>query len=256
LYGDDFSIEQIEQWYNEEEEGYANLGNKDAKKYTYQYHAVNKLHGFSKLRSKEFKNVLGLGSAWGHEFEPIIDKIKHLTIIESSENMKSKKIGLLTPIYIKPNINGKINFANHSFDLITCFDTLHHIPNVTYVLTELLRVLEPQGFLLLREPISSLGDWRLPRIGMTKNERGIPMDMFENIFKHHNVQILYKSTFQSLFMYKIVSKFIKINYTSMFWTKCDKFISLLFQWNVSYFRKSVFKKMAPGSVFYVLQKNK
>ena len=41
LYGDDFSPEQIKEWFDDEREGYAGLGAGDASTYAYQYHALN-----------------------------------------------------------------------------------------------------------------------------------------------------------------------------------------------------------------------
>ncbi len=66
----------------------------------------------------------------GYEFEPIIQKIDNLTIIEPSDNLINNRIGNLIPKYIKPDINGSLPFVDNLFDLITCFGTLHHIPNV------------------------------------------------------------------------------------------------------------------------------
>ena len=37
LYGDDFTLEQINAWYEDEKEGYANLGANDSAKYFYEY---------------------------------------------------------------------------------------------------------------------------------------------------------------------------------------------------------------------------
>jgi len=192
LFGDDYNDEQIKLWYLEESEGYADLGSKDRKTYTYEYHNLNQLYGYSKLENREFDNVLGFGSAWGDEFLPIISHINNITIIEPSENMRSDKIGSITPRYVKPEISGKINFEDEKFDLITCFGTLHHIPNVTFVLTELCRILKKDGVLLIREPIISMGDWRQKRIGLTKNERGIPVSFFDGFFKNDSLEVVSK----------------------------------------------------------------
>jgi SAM-dependent methyltransferase len=157
LFGNDFNIDQINEWYNQEAEGYAHLGNNDKTTYSYNYQNFNYVHGFSKIPERKFDQVLGLGSAWGFEFEPIVDRISNLTIIEPSNELLNNLIGDLVPKYVKPAVNGELPFDDNVFDLITCFGTLHHIPNVTFVLEEMIRVLKPDGCLLIREPIVSMG---------------------------------------------------------------------------------------------------
>ena len=44
LYGDDFCLKEILQWFDEESEGYANLGAKNEDEYEYQYHAQKIIH--------------------------------------------------------------------------------------------------------------------------------------------------------------------------------------------------------------------
>src|ERR1700744_5983743 len=117
VYGDDFSLAQIQQWYDEETEAYADLGSKDAEEYVYGYHELNKLHGFNYLKGKKFENVLGLGAAWGHEFFPIIDDITNLHIIEPSDNLRSEKLGHLVPRYEKPAVTGELPYPDNFFDL-------------------------------------------------------------------------------------------------------------------------------------------
>ncbi len=46
LYGDDFSIEQIMEWYEDEKDAYFNLGKKSRDNYKYGYHALNYGYGF------------------------------------------------------------------------------------------------------------------------------------------------------------------------------------------------------------------
>lgn len=257
LFGDDFSSEQIIEWYKEEAEGYAGLGNKDIHNYDYQYHNVNKVYGFSYIEKKKYENVLGIGSAWGHEFKPIIHLINNLTIIEPSDNMKSKSIGSIIPSYIKPTPLGTLPFADNSFDLITCMQVLHHIPNVSYLLKEIIRVLKPLGYLLLNEPIVSMGDPSKPRYGLTKNERGIPTELFLEIFTRENVKVVSKKylfTGTSV-LSKLFNKIFKrpiFNYKPYIYI--DKILSFLLQKNVRYHTTSILKKIAPSSIYFVIKK--
>jgi SAM-dependent methyltransferase len=255
LYGDDFSIEEIKKWYSEEEEAYAGLVKDHELEHSYEYHQLNIIHGYKHLPSqKKIKNVLGLGSSFGYEFIPILERIENLTILEPSGYLKSQILGSLQPKYVKPAIDGMLEFPNDSFDLITCFGTLHHIPNVKYVISEMVRVLSPGGYMLIREPIRTMGDWREARPGLTKNERGIPYQYFDEIFKNSNVKVVKKSFCESLFAYKLIKKIIDVNINSIKYQKFDGIISKFLSFNIYYHPLSKIQKIGPGSVFYVIQK--
>ncbi len=257
LYGNDFSVEQIQKWFQEETEGYADLGSKYHKAEQYGYHALNRINGFSKIRKKELGNILGLGSAWGFEFEPYSERISSITIIEPSENLVSEKIGNHKPVYVKPSVKGTISFEDNSFDTVTCFGTLHHIPNVSYVLSELLRVLKPGGYLLLREPINSMGDWRKERKNLTRNERGIPTHIFEEEFRKFNVKIVSKIfcfTGMAFLQKKFGSLFRNAVFTYDTYIHIDNWVSKVFSSNIRYHATRKIHKFQPQAVFYVVQK--
>ncbi|TFF36570.1 class I SAM-dependent methyltransferase [Mucilaginibacter psychrotolerans] len=257
LFGDDFTIEEIENWYNLEKEAYANLGSKNAETYVYHYHALNKLHGFNYLKGRHFKNVLGLGAAWGHEFEPIIDQISNLHIIEPSDNLRSDKLGNITPIYTMPQISGTINYPDGYFDLVTSLGTLHHIPNVSYVVAELSRVTKQGGYILIREPVISMGDWTKPREGLTANERGIPLPIFRDILAQHPLQIIHESFCFTMtaFFQRTWVRFSKIPiYKYKSYILLDKFLSNFLLWNLKYHATNKLQRIAPQSVFYVIKK--
>jgi SAM-dependent methyltransferase len=255
LYGDDLSLSEIQDWYNDEKEGYAELGAKNKDHYQYGYHNVNKLHGFKYLPDNmKFDRVLGLGAAYGEEFLPIINKIGELHIIEPSEQLVSNKLGNISPIYHQPSLSGKIDFPDNHFDLITCLSTLHHIPNVSFVLRELHRCLKPNGILLMKEPISTMGDWRKPRPGLTKHERGIPLKLFREILHELDFKIIKESFCFSMtaFICKLLKRPV---YKNKLYLKVDKFLSMLLKSRAyRYHRVGFFSKIAPGSVYYVLRK--
>jgi SAM-dependent methyltransferase len=254
LYGDDFDQDALEKWYREEKEAYANLGSKNLNAYTYIYHALNKYHGYRYLPQKEFSNVLGFGSAYGEEFKPIAQKIKALTIVDPSDVLKKDTVEGIPITYIKPGRHGRLTFPDQSFDLITCLSTLHHIPNVTFVMHELYRCLQQDGFLLLREPIFSMGDWRKPRSGLTKNERGIPLLLLRTMIQNTGFHIIK----ERICYFPLIPRFfglfkIKV-YNSYGLTIIDYFISQILKWNLTYHAKNQFKKLRPTAVFYVLTK--
>ncbi|MEB0261925.1 MULTISPECIES: methyltransferase domain-containing protein [unclassified Mucilaginibacter] len=257
LHGDDFAFEQIKCWYEEEKEAYANLGSENIANYRYGYHELNKIHGFNYLKARHFENVLGLGAAWGHEFYPIIKQITNLHIIEPSDKLRSESIAGIKPVYKVPAISGLIDYPDNHFDLVTCFGTLHHIPNVSYVIAELYRVTKPGGIILLREPIISMGDWTKPRAGLTRNERGIPLHLFREIVNKHQLQIIQEGLCFTMTAF-IQRRWIRFSkrpvYTFKTYIIFDKWLSKLFARNLTYHARHMLKRIAPQSVAYVLKK--
>ncbi|MDR2969019.1 MAG: class I SAM-dependent methyltransferase [Tannerellaceae bacterium] len=252
LWGDAFSLEEIKAWYNAEAEAYADLYGLDSVK-TYGSHRADIFYGYKHLgKNTVFENVLGIGSSWGYEFLPVIDRIKHLTILESSTQTRSETLGKITPKYMQPNIDGTIDLPDACFDLITCFSVLHHIPNVTFVLNELFRVLKPGGYLLLREPVISMGDWRTARPGLTANERGIPKDYLLKIIEDANMTVVKKSCCSFISSFLIRNGFKHSD--KKWYLYIDKFLSNLFAFNVHYHAKNKRQRISPMALFCVLKK--
>ena len=251
LYGDDFNLNQIKKWYGDEKEGYSGLIEKD---YVYEFHALNKIHGYRKLKKiPKFQRVLSFGGAKGDELLPIIEKIDDVYIIEPSKKLRVNSLKGKPVKYLTPNISGKLYFKGNSFDLITSFAVLHHIPNVSFVLSELARVLKPNGFLLLREPIVSMGDWTKPREGLTKRERGVPLKILREIIKKNNFEIVS----ERLVLFPLLRRIDFGNYiggNSVFWVKVDSLLGHFFSWNNKYHATNFLHKIRPQSVFYVLRK--
>lgn len=251
LYGDDLDIKEIVKWYKDEEEGYSSLSECTE---DYEFHALNIFHGFSKIKNqKKFERVLGFGSAYGYELLPIINKTKEIIILEPSEKIRSTNLAGKKVVYKKPRTDGKIEFPDNYFDLITCFSVLHHIPNVSFVFNELKRVMKPGSFLLLREPTVSLGDWNKERIGLTKRERGIPLDILREIIKKNDFEIIYKR--RILFP---ITRRIKLRGKNAcnlkFFVLLDYFVSRIFSFNRKYHASNIFQKLQPQAIFYVLRK--
>jgi len=244
LYGDDFNYEKIKEWFEDEKEGYSEIIGKN---YTYGEHELNKFYGFNKLKKNNFDKVLLFGGAFGFEILPIIEKIKEIYIAEPSKKLRKDKLKGKTLKYVIPSIESKLSFHADSFDLITCFGVLHHIPNVSSVIKELVRVLKPGGFLLIREPIISLGDWTRERKNLTKRERGIPVHLLKKIILNENLRIVYAK--------KVIFPITRrISLNNRFIILLDSLLSTLFSWNYHYHPRNIFQKLQPGSIFFVLRK--
>ncbi len=261
LYGDDFSLAQIGQWFEDEREGYFNLCYGPAAtsvperstKYTYEQLAEQ--HCFKYLPKCEFDSALGVGSAQGDELKPILKLSKIVTVLEPSDGFVSNMIDGKPVTYVKPQASGIMPFADASFNLIVCFSVLHHIPNVSTVVNEMFRVLKRGGYVLLREPTHSMGDWRKPRNGLTKHERGIPLEIFRRIVLGTGFNIVKEVRC----MFSLMSRLSPLLGGRSVWTsativKIDRLLCSLPIWPQEYGGDRVWKKIRPTNVSFVLKK--
>jgi len=173
IFGDDFSLQAITQWYEAEVDGYAGLDHEDSVSDRYFYEALDRAYVWRFLPSRSL-DVMGLGSAYGSEFRPLARLLRSLTIVEPGRKFWKEEVAGVPARYLSPNPDGPLPLASERFDLVTAFSVLHHVPNVSRVIAELVRVLAPGGLLAIREPITSMGDWTRHRPGLTAHERGLP----------------------------------------------------------------------------------
>jgi SAM-dependent methyltransferase len=199
--------------------------------------------------------VLGFGSAYGHELKPIADRLKRITIVEPSDALVARHILGVPVEYAKPTPQGELPFAADAFDLITCFGVLHHIPNVSAVLGELFRCLMPGGWLLLREPTVSMGDWRRPRAGLTKRERGIPIGILRRMVRSAGFRVLSEARCNSSVIRALQGRIGKRSvWNSPVAVAIDSLLCRLLSWNEVYHAAHWIQKVRPASLFLVLTK--
>lgn len=254
LYGNDFYQVQIDDWFADEAEGYFNLTQSEGGEYEYGYHALNARHGYSALPKRRFGSVLGVGSAYGAELAPIVESSDQITILEPSDNFKSTLLNGVPLNYVKPLATGDMPFASNSLDLITCLGVLHHIPNVSKIIDEFYRVLKPEGYALVREPIISMGDWRKPRRGLTKHERGIPLSILRDFVR----QAGFKVVRERKCVFSLTSRLRHVVSGPVFnnavVVALDRLLCALPIWSDVYHADNALQKLRPTAVFYVLQK--
>lgn len=255
LIGDDYGPEELAQWYADEKEGYAELGACKSDRYQYQYTALNQHHAFRHLPRQEFSRVLGFGSAYGDELRPLLGRVGTVTIVDPSDAFVHSHLRGVPVNYVRPSPDGVLPLDDASFDLVTCFGVLHHIPNVSFVLRELARVLAPGGFLMLREPIVSMGDWRYPRPGLTKRERGIPVRLLERAVTLAGLNIVHRALCDFPVVQHLLRRFLRHGvYNSRPATIADALLARAFAWNQRYHARTTLQKFRPTSVFLVVSK--
>ena len=253
LWGDDFGLEEIREWYGLEEnacfeiydQGRRRMPNND---YLHWHHGYR----WSMNERNTLGKVLGLGSGNGEEFRPVRRWIEHLYIVESAAGYFHNDI---TTTYVKAQMDATLDFADDFFDTAVNIAVLHHIPNVSRVLRELYRVLKPGGICLVKEPITTLGDWRPPRKkGLAPCERGFPRDLFCQMIGQVGFEIVRKHYFEFPPLRHLRDRGGIDTYNSKIWTGLDNLCCRLTAWNYRYHRVNWFQKLAPSYVFLVLRK--
>lgn len=256
LYGDDLTGGALQQWFRDEENSYFELSQAGSTSHGYGYHALNYIHGFRWLPERRFRHLLGVGGAAGEEFHPVLDRVDQITVLEPADGFVRDSIGGVAARYVKPVVSGDLPFPDRSFDLVTCLGALHHIPNVSKVIGELARCTEPGGYMLVREPIISMGDWRYARPGLTRHERGIPVKLFRDIVRKGGFRIVREAKCMFPIMPRLGRMLGRPVYSSRLLTRVDQVLSSLTQWNELYHRRRLWQKFAPVSVFLVLEREK
>jgi SAM-dependent methyltransferase len=257
LWGDQFTPEQIAAWYEDEREAFAeDLGGAQSSAEDYGYGAFNDRHGFRHLpKDRIFASALGLGSAWGGEFLPALERVRRITILEPSKAMRSADLRGVPVHYETPSPGGLMPFAAASFDLAVCFGVLHHIPNVSYIVQELGRVIERNGWALVREPIISMGDWRGNRgPGVTSRERGIPRALLEEACEAAGFEIARSTLCEFPTTRRLGARREALGFGGNPGVLLDSFLSKISAANSSYHASRKWQKIRPTCVFLVLRR--
>jgi SAM-dependent methyltransferase len=251
LYGNDMSLAEIETWYRDEEYGYFDL--KEQKNPEYGYFALNNFHAFNWLKRRRFKTCVAIGCADGQDVSRLAAQVDRFIGIEPAEKWWRDEISGTPASFLKPDISGKIPLQDQSVDLVTSLGTLHHIPNVGRVIEEVSRILEPGGVFVLREPMSSMGDWRKPRRGLTARERGIPFNWLAETLRNAGL----KPVRSRRVMFALTNRLALFSkpYNSSAIVFLDWIASELMAWNDHYWRDKPFKKVAATSSYFIAVKD-
>ena len=253
LPGDDFSPEQIRQWFEDEQEGYFQLSGGAAREH--HYRALNAYHAFDRLAGQHFERCLALGCAEGLELEPIAGQVGEFIAIEPAKAWWRDTIGGTPARYMAPNADASMDLPSGHVNLIVCLGVLHHIPNVSAVLHELGRVAAPGCTMVMREPHTNMGDSSKPRYGLTKNERGIPADWMIETAHRSGFDLVSAIPCDFSGTPRLAALIgMPIPYNSPAIVRMDAVLSRLTRPNRHYRRDAAWKKVAPASTFYTFRR--
>jgi SAM-dependent methyltransferase len=254
-WGDDFGSAELRAWFADEREAYVDLYASDPN-YGYEFSTFNRLLGFDKLpKERVFERVLGLGSGFGDELAPIADRVNHAVVVESSTRYGERQPLGFTIEWRLANESGCLQLDTDECDLAVSLGVLHHIPNVSFVIREIGRVVRSGGYAVVREPIISMGDWRVHRPGLTPRERGIPRRLLKDYFEQAGFSVEH----EHLCMFPLtgmVGRRLNINqFDNRVLIRADQAACWITQRNYRYHPQGSFRKLRPTSTFLTLKKN-
>ena len=108
--------------------------------------------------------------------------------------------------------------------------------------------------LMVREPITSMGDWRRPRAGLTPRERGIPRDLLREIITSSGYAIEHERLIGFPVISNVWRWFGTPPYNNRFWTRLDRMICALTTPNLDYHATSKLKKFRPTAAAIVARR--
>lgn len=253
LYGEGLDDDGLAEWFASEEQGYFDLAQSQGENPTgavHRHHALRHLPGAAR-----FAHCLALGAADGGEYGAIAPLVERFTAIEPGRGFWRDAIAGRPAEYRMPSLRGAIDLPQGACDLVCGFGVLHHIPNVSEVLVELGRVLTPGGWLILREPVVSLGDFRAPRPGLTAHERGIPHRLMDRMLAGAGFAVKAKS-FAGFPGLQAIARRLGINqpWDHPGFVAADALAARLMAWNLRYWRPRLRDKAAPTMAYWLAQR--
>jgi SAM-dependent methyltransferase len=251
--GDDFTDEQIFEWFTDEQSAYLDISSQAQERP--EYDALNEMTLFRHVRGRKFGTCIAFGAARGLDIEPLAPLVERFVVVEPAHGFWRDSIGGRPAEYREPTPRGRMELPDGSADIAVCIGVLHHIPNVSDVLREAWRLLKPSGILLIREPTVSMGDQTQPRPGLTRNERGLPREWLLARLASIGFAVD-EFTYCDFAPWARAMNYIGIlPYQHRLTTRLDLMLGALMKWNAHYHRTSFVRKFAPASVAVVARKH-
>ncbi len=122
----------------------------------FRFDEINKLGLFKDLVINDYTKYLDFGGGIGDVSSSIAKNLKlkkENSFVTDIQNWLGKEhtdeyVKHITYRYLKTNL---LPFEKETFDLITCLQVLHHIPDKKYTISQLRKVIKNNGILIVRE---------------------------------------------------------------------------------------------------------
>lgn len=260
LYGNDLGGAELQRWYDDEEHGFADLATGQYANAEGEFdigsRALNRLHG-AMLPARRYEACLAIGCANGDDVLSLQLDIGRIIAVEPSRHWWKEHIGDVPAQYHAPTLEGDLEMPDGTVDLAVALGALHHVATVEKVVSEMGRVLRPGGWLLIREPMNSMGDFRRMRPGLTRNERGIPRQLMAKFINKAGLELLKMRPCSFEALNKAVQALGgPAVYDSPLLVRLDALVSRMTLFNARYWRPGLLDKFAPNSMVYLACKPK
>ncbi|MCK4796359.1 MAG: class I SAM-dependent methyltransferase [Spirochaetes bacterium] len=218
----------------------------------WEYFEYKYFYKFLYKKNVKSKEVLDFGCAGGVQLDKYFNykKLQYkYNGCDISENL------LKVAQKYKPDckftlLNGiDIPYEDKKYDIIFCLGVLHHVPDIKKYIFELYRILKPEGYLFIREPM-----WIPIGKGDSPFERGIPvkdMKQYLNELKPYDYKInLAIHGITRVYLFKIFENIFKKNehvfkFFLFLFDKIFCILSFKFLWHF---------KIRPGVIFLRIHK--
>ena len=108
LFGDDFDINRLKEWFEDEAGAYPEVEARGEGHGTeFLSHAKNLRYGFKHLPDVNFDHALGFGAADAREFGPILHKLKRITVVEPTGDFDKSILGTVPVDYVRSHPDGR-----------------------------------------------------------------------------------------------------------------------------------------------------
>lgn len=248
LYGEGLDDAGLAEWLAAEADGYAGLVGEAAESRTA---ALTRHHVLPHLPPGRFPLALALGPGTGGDYAALAGRVGRYVAIELARSLWRDSLAGAPADFREPTVRGAIDLPTASLDLAVGFGVLHHVPNVSEVLGEVGRLLKPGAPLILREPIGWLGDFRQPRPGLTRHERGIPHGLMDRILVRAGFTIAAKSFASFPGPRELAWRLGQNPWDHAGWVRFDALLARAAAWNARYRRQSLRQKLAPRLCHWV-----